>query len=74
MLDNIIIGEGIKAIDDIHENEKYIEFLNLRYEFMLQMNECAFCPAFRICLAKFPLGEFVSEFPTQAASINTKTK
>ena len=54
LLNNIIIDEGIKSLDNIYENKKYIDFINSRYEMMLQMNECGFCPAFRICLGKFP--------------------
>jgi hypothetical protein len=54
LLNNNFIDEGILSVDTIHENGKYIDSLNSRYEIMLQMNECAFCPAFRICLAKFP--------------------
>jgi hypothetical protein len=53
LLNNNFIDEGIDALDSIHDNKKYLDFLNARYETMLQMNECAFCPAFRICLAKF---------------------
>ncbi|MBN2523069.1 MAG: hypothetical protein JXB24_07320 [Bacteroidales bacterium] len=53
LLNNNYIDEGIKTLDTIEKNKKYIDFLNRRYEIMLQMNECAFCPAFRICLAKF---------------------
>jgi hypothetical protein len=54
MLNNIFIAEGIKSLDSIHENINYLDFFNHRYNIMLQMNECAFCPAFRICLAKYP--------------------
>lgn len=48
------IDQGIKSLNSIHKNKKYIQAENSRYEIMLQMNECAFCHAFRICLAKFP--------------------
>jgi len=53
MLNNRIIGDGIPSLDRIHVNEHYNDFINARYDIMLQMNECAYCPAFRICLAKF---------------------
>ncbi|MBN2519421.1 MAG: hypothetical protein JXB17_02855 [Bacteroidales bacterium] len=48
------IDQGIKSLNSINKNRKYIHAENSRYETMLQMNECAFCNAFRICLAKFP--------------------
>lgn len=54
LLNGIYIDEGVKSLDSIYENKNYIDFVNSRFEIMLQMNECAFCPAFRICLAKFP--------------------
>jgi len=47
------IDQGIKSLDSIHKNKKYIHAENVRYEIMLQMNDCSFCQAFRICLAKF---------------------
>jgi hypothetical protein len=53
LLNGNFIEEGIESLDNIYENSKYVDFINFRYDIMLQMNECAFCPAFRICLAKF---------------------
>lgn len=53
LLSNNFIDEGICSLDNISENKKYLDFTNIRYDIMLRMNECAFCPAFRICLAKF---------------------
>jgi hypothetical protein len=47
------IDQGIISLNSIHKNKKIIQAENSRYEIMLQMNECAFCRAFRICLAKF---------------------
>jgi hypothetical protein len=47
------IAEGINALNRIEENKMYVDFFNRRYDIMLEMNECAFCPAFRICLGKF---------------------
>jgi len=47
------IGEGIEALESIEENRKYTDWFSRRYDTMLGMNECAFCPAFRICLARF---------------------
>lgn len=55
------IGEGIGDLDTITSNIQYKERLNNRYDSMLSMNECAFCVAFRICLAKFPGLENKSE-------------
>ena len=65
MLNKNYIDEGIDSLDNICENKKYTDFLNYRYEIMLQMNECAFCPAFRICLGKF------SELPDKSKSCKT---
>jgi len=53
LLNGNYIEEGISSLENICENEKYIAFENSRYETMLQMNECSFCQAFRICLSKF---------------------
>ncbi len=53
MLQGNFICEGIMSLETIHENKKYCDALSARYETMLKMNECAFCPAFRICMAKF---------------------
>jgi len=53
LLNGNLIDEGIGSLDNIEENRKYNDSLNFRYEIMLRMNECAFCSAFRICLAKF---------------------
>lgn len=54
LLMNNYVDEGIQSIDHLNENEKYLDHCNHRYETMLHMSECAFCPAFRVCLAKFP--------------------
>lgn len=51
---NKYIAGGVESLDDIKNNKQYIDGLNRRYKIMLSMNECAFCQAFRICLAKFP--------------------
>jgi hypothetical protein len=47
------IGEGIDLIEKIDANTQYSDFLNRRYSTIQRLDECAFCPAFRICLAKY---------------------
>jgi hypothetical protein len=47
------VAKGLKSLANITKNKKYLDFINARYDIMLQMNECAFCRVFRICLAKF---------------------
>jgi len=47
------IGEGLENLAAICEKAKSEDHLSFRYDIMLQMNECAYCPAFRICLAEF---------------------
>jgi hypothetical protein len=53
LLNKNYISKGIKSLDNINDNKKYIDFLNFRYEILIQMTECSFCPAYRICLGKF---------------------
>jgi len=53
LLNDEFIDEGIQSLDRICDNKKYNDSINSRYDVMLQMSECAFCPVFRICLAKF---------------------
>lgn len=47
------IGEGIETLENINADDLYADFFNRRYDTMQQLDECAYCPAFRICLAKF---------------------
>ncbi|MBN1597077.1 MAG: hypothetical protein JW894_02185 [Bacteroidales bacterium] len=53
MRNNHFIAEDARSVDTIKENEEYQDFLNKRYEIMMQMTDCAFCPAFRVCLGKY---------------------
>jgi len=47
------ISKGISSIDSIGGNQKYIESKTLWQEYFFKMEECASCPAWRICLGKF---------------------
>jgi len=52
LVKGIFISENLDSVD-LENNESYQAYVNRRYEVLLSMNECAFCPAFRICLGKF---------------------
>jgi hypothetical protein len=82
LLNSNFIAQGIQSLDQISENRNYTEVLDQKYEIMLQMDECAFCPSFRICLGKFSfLGNkaetckpFFSDFMDAADYFNLKEK
>lgn len=46
------IAENLEELE-LESNEDYLAYLDTRHKIMLSMNDCAFCPALRICLGKF---------------------
>lgn len=53
LINRDFISTGVESIESIIHKQEYEYHINSRYDVMLSMNECAFCPAFRICLGKF---------------------
>jgi hypothetical protein len=51
--DKNFLSDSVESLDNLSIEEGSDEVVRKRYETMLKMNECAFCEAFRICLAKF---------------------
>ena len=49
------IAEKLEELE-LESNEKYLAYLDARHRIMLSMNDCAFCPALRICLGKYGEG------------------
>ena len=49
------ISDNLEILD-LESNESYMAHVNRRYEVMLSMNDCAFCPSFRMKLWFSPTG------------------
>ena len=70
------ISLNLDDIDNLEQNEDYIERLNSRRNYFLETDGCAYCPGWRVCLGKFsngtPKNHGCREFSTELMEIVEK--